>query len=129
MGAKGTAELDFGLFPGDTHATVVVTGQSGIVAGSRLEAWLEPGDTVDHSSDEHIVESPNLRIIAADVVAGTGFTIHGVYQASPAAERLETGGVAGFRSVAGSVYGYVEPSAGGRVHRIHGRWKVGWVWA
>lgn len=128
MGAKGTTEIDFGLFPGDTHATVVVTGQSGIVAGSRLEAWLEPGDTVDHSSDEHIVESPNLRIIAADVVPGTGFTIHGVYQA-PQDEPLEFGGVAGFRSVAGAVYGYAAPSVGGRVHRVHGRWKVGWVWA
>lgn len=73
--ATGTATLTFGAFPGQSHATVAVTGQAAIVAGSLVEAWIRPADTADHLSDEHIVDPP--MIVAADIVAATGFTIHG----------------------------------------------------
>jgi hypothetical protein len=74
MGAQGTATVDFGAWPGKTHATAAVTGQAGIVAGSLVEAWIRPEATADHSEDEHMVE--NLNVVARDIVAGTGFTIH-----------------------------------------------------
>jgi hypothetical protein len=80
VGAQGTATLDFGAFPGATDATVAVTGQGSILAGSLAEAWIVPAATADHSIDEHVVEE--LEVHARDVVAGTGFTIHGVSRAN-----------------------------------------------
>ncbi len=75
MGAQGNTTIDFGTFPGSVYATVAVTGQAGIVAGSLVEAWIRPVATVDHLADEHIVDPP--AVVAADIIAGTGFTIHG----------------------------------------------------
>jgi len=98
MGAQGTADLDFGAFPGDFQAQVAVTGQAGIVAGSLAEAWLRPVDTADHLADEHMVE--DVRIWAGNIVAGTGFT----------------------------VYGFHDHVQGGTAVKTHGVWKVGWVW-
>lgn len=75
MGATGTGSLDFGAFPGATDATLVITGQAGIVAGSLVEAWLRPVATADHSIDEHRVEE--IQVVADTIVAATGFTIFG----------------------------------------------------
>lgn len=75
MGASGKATLDFGAFPGATDASVAVTGQAAIIAGSLAEAWIWPEDTPDHSVADHIVDPP--RIVAAEIVPGTGFTIYG----------------------------------------------------
>ena len=75
MGAVGTADLDFGAFPGKHDVTVAVTGQTAIGAGSRVEAWVQPQVSADHSADEHMVEA--LVVFARDIVAGTGFTIYG----------------------------------------------------
>lgn len=76
MGAQGTADLDFGAFPGKSDASVAVTGQASIIAGSLVEAWIRPEATADHSADEHMLET--LDIVARDIVAGTGFTIYGI---------------------------------------------------
>ena len=76
MSASGTATLDFGAFPGATDASVAVTGQASIIAGSLVGAWVRPVATTDHSIDEHMVES--LSVVARDIVAGTGFSIYGV---------------------------------------------------
>ncbi len=72
--ATGTTTVDFGAFPGASYAFVVVTGQAAILAGSLVEAWIRPVATADHLADEHIVDPP--RVIAGDIVAGVGFTIH-----------------------------------------------------
>lgn len=101
MGSQGTADLDFGAFPGTDIATLTITGEAGIVAGSLVEAWLRPVDTVDHSVDEHMLEE--LEVYAANIVAGTGFTIYGVAKQS-----------------------YSDPK--GVVPMIYGTWKVAWVW-
>jgi hypothetical protein len=76
MAATGTASLDFGVFPGTSHTSLTVTGQVGITAGSLVEAWIFPAATADHTADEHVVES--IKVMAGNVVAGTGFTIYGV---------------------------------------------------
>lgn len=73
--AMGTATLDFGAYPGSADTSVAVTGQSTILAGSALEAYISPAATVEHSSDEHWVDPPHVA--AGDIVAGTGFTIYG----------------------------------------------------
>jgi hypothetical protein len=81
MADKGNTEVDFGAFPGTSRATVTVTGQAGILAGSCVEAWLYPKDTTDHTVDEHIVDGP--LVFAADIVAGVGFTIYADASNSP----------------------------------------------
>lgn len=50
---SGTATVNFGAWPGSPLATVDVTGQAGLVATSRIESWVLPIDTADHSADEH----------------------------------------------------------------------------
>lgn len=74
--ATGTATLDFGAFPGACEASVDVTGQAAIVAGSLVEAWIRPVATADHSADEHRLEQ--LQIMAGNIVDATGFTIYGL---------------------------------------------------
>lgn len=74
MPGTGTTTVDFGSAPGRSVATAVVTGQTGIVAGSRVGAWLEATATPEHTADEHVVEE--LDVVAGSIVAATGFTIY-----------------------------------------------------
>ena len=74
--ATGNATLEFGAFPGSSDTSVAVTGQTGITTSSFVEAWLVPTATADHSADEHVVET--IKVIAGNIVNGTGFTIYGV---------------------------------------------------
>ena len=127
MGAQGTALLDFGAFPGASDASVTVTGQGSILAGSLVEAWIYPVDTADHSSTEHMVET--IRVFAADIVAGTGFTIYG-FNTSQLTEGLEVEGAGrSATAVVGAQTGAIVPSKGGMGTLIYGTWTVGWVWA
>jgi hypothetical protein len=128
MGAQGTIELDFGTFPGASDASVAVTGQTGIVAGSLVEAWIRPVATADHTADEHMVET--IKVMAGDIVAGTGFTIYG-FNTSQLNEPLEqfkgvTGTLAGGLS---APQGYQQPTRGGRGTRIYGKFLIAWVWS
>jgi len=75
MAVQGTTTINFGAFPGTTDTSVAVTGQASIIAGSLVEAWIRPEATADHDVMDHIVDPP--RVIAADIIAGTGFTIYG----------------------------------------------------
>lgn len=76
MGAQGTASLDFTAAPGtNSDVSVAVTGQTGIVAGSLVEGWVQLAATADHSADEARIEA--IKITAGNIVAGTGFTIYG----------------------------------------------------
>lgn len=70
---SGRATIDFGVFPGKSHATLDVA-ETGIVAGSEIEAWLEPEATADHSEDEHLLETITVKAMAKNV--GVGFTVH-----------------------------------------------------
>ena len=74
MGATGDTVLDFGAIP-VADASVVVTGQAGILATSKVEAFIRLEATADHSVDEHRVEP--LKITAGNIVVGVGFTIYG----------------------------------------------------
>jgi hypothetical protein len=70
----GNAVVDFGAMPGTGRTSATVTGQTSILSGSFVEAYLVPSASADHSVDEHLVDGP--RILAGNVVAGTGFTIY-----------------------------------------------------
>jgi Protein of unknown function (DUF2793) len=71
IGSDGSAVIDFG--GGSDTATLAIAGQSSIAASSVTNAWIFPKDTLDHSSDEHIIEE--LDVSAGAPTAGTGFTI------------------------------------------------------
>jgi hypothetical protein len=126
MGAQGTALLDFGAFPGASDAKLDITGQAAILSGSLVEAWMLPADTADHKADEHIVEP--LKVMAGNVVAGTGFTIYGVndnqINEPTLAELAGPGGLGIGRAPSGSP----NPDMGGKGTRVYGKWNVGWVW-
>jgi len=111
LGAQGTSTLDFGAFPGGDHATVAVTGQTGIVSGSLAEAWLRPEATADHTADEHMVES--IEVFAADIVAGTGFTIHGQNS---------------FQTRQSASFADRRPPERENSPRLYGVWSCAWVW-
>lgn len=107
----GNATIDFGAFPGKSDTSVAVTGQTGIVAGSVLNAWIRPTGSADHSADEHLVET--LKVLAGNIVAGTGFTIYGI-NAGQFNEPVEEGTRGG---------------RGGRGTRLYGTFNVSWSWS
>jgi hypothetical protein len=72
--ATGTAVLDFGATPAE-EASVAVTGQAGILAGSHVEAFFMRESTADNSIDEHEEAAALCPLVCGDIVAGTGFTI------------------------------------------------------
>ena len=125
----GTATLDFGAFPGGSDASVVVTGQTGIVAGSVVQARLRPAATADHSADEHLVET--LRIEAGNIEAGSGFTIYGINSSQlnepVVASRAPRSSGTGADPGAGrsDLQNY---SSGGVGTRLYGQWSVAWSW-
>ena len=119
MGAQGHTTVDFGAFPGSSHATVAVTGQAAIVAGSDAEAWIRAEDSADHSADEHIVETIQVRAAAID--AGVGFTIH-AWNTSQLNEPLLPGGGGRGQLEDGG------PRVGGVGTLLYGVWNVSWCW-
>lgn len=126
MATQGTAVLNFGAFPGASDASVAVTGQAGIVAGSLVEAWIRPVATADHTADEHMIET--IKVVAGNIVAGTGFTIYG-FNTSEINEPVASVGI-GFTNAPGfsiTPQGIVERPAG-KGTRIYGQWTVAWVW-
>lgn len=128
MATTGTTELDFGAFPGASDASVTVTGQAGIIAGSLVEAWIRPVDTVDHLAEEHMLET--FKVFAHTIVPGTGFTISG-FNTSEISEPLEktkglTTVVTGFSGSPQNEAGWNK--VGGIGTRIYGKWAVAWVW-
>jgi len=127
MGAKGTAIVDFGAFPGASDASVAVTGQAGILTSSLVEAWIYPLATSDHSADEHMVETIRAFADASTIIAGTGFTIK-VFNMSEFYAQPVSPGPSKFRSAAATVYGFVGGSLSEPGTLLYGKWTVAWVW-
>lgn len=121
MGAQGSTTIDFGAFPGKSDASVAVaeTGVSNHPT-SLAEAWLVPVATADHTADEHLVET--LQVRAGPCVAGVGFTIYGVNESEinePVTAPHPNG--AGRIDAQGS-------DRGGHGTRLYGLWTVAWCW-
>lgn len=124
---KGTTEIDFGLFPGSSDASVTVTGQTGISSGSVVQAWLQPKDTTDHTADEHWVET--IAVTAGNVQAGTGFTIY-ARNTSQLNEPLGSESVGVITSkTATQTFGRSFGFSGGKGTLIWGVWNVAWQWS
>jgi len=113
-GNSGVSTIDFGAFPGKSDTSVPVTGQAGILAGSAVTAVLQATATADHSIDEHMVE--NIKIVAGNIIAGTGFTI---YAMNPDKNISGQQGTTNFRS----------RRYGGGDTRLYGTWTVAWRWS
>ena len=67
----GSATIDFST--GNQIATVTVTGQTGILSGSTIQAFVMGDSTADHNAYEHSMVEMNLR--AGNIVPGVGFDI------------------------------------------------------
>jgi hypothetical protein len=70
----GTGTLAFGAAPGGSYLEVVVTGQTGILTSSHVEAFMQADTTADHNEVEHAIVPIQLR--AGTIVAGVGFTVY-----------------------------------------------------
>lgn len=72
----GVTVVDFGAYPGALDTTATVTGQTDIVAGSNVQAWLVATATADHSIDEHRVDPPIITV--GNIAPGVGFSIYAI---------------------------------------------------
>lgn len=68
-GATGTATVAFGSSA--DRASVTVTGQTGLVSGDHVEAWLMRDSTSDHSADEHELLSRDARVLTEVTASGS----------------------------------------------------------
>jgi len=117
---SGTTTVDFGAYPGSPDASVTITGQAGIVAGSKVKAWIIATATADHSADEHFVESIEIRV--GNIVAASGFTIYArntnaIVEPPPSSTRLA--GPSGKNRPDNSI---------GNGMRLYGQFTVAWEW-
>jgi hypothetical protein len=62
------------LIPGTFDTSLAITGQTGILTGSVLQAEVIATATADHSVDEVWVDRP--IVVAGSISAGVGFTIY-----------------------------------------------------
>jgi hypothetical protein len=74
---KGTAVLDFGAFPGGAEAATVITGLTGIAAGSFVYAYFADDTTADHTAADHKYAAQLVGLSTGAIVAGVGFTVWG----------------------------------------------------
>jgi hypothetical protein len=74
---QGTASINFGAHPGANEASVAVTGQASIGAGSKVEAYVMADDTTsDHTASDHRYFAALAGLTCGTPTAATGFTIH-----------------------------------------------------
>lgn len=74
---QGTATIDFGAAPGSNEASVAVTGQTSILATSKVEAFVMADDTsAGHTAADHRYLPQLASLSCGTPTAATGFTIH-----------------------------------------------------
>lgn len=75
--AIGSAEIDFGAYPGSNEASVSVTGQTAITGSASVEAWLMADDTTaSHTASDHRYAAALMGLTCGTPTAGQGFTIY-----------------------------------------------------
>jgi hypothetical protein len=74
----GTATINFGASPGANEASIAVTGQTLILATSKVKVWIMGDDTsASHTANDHRYLPLIAAFTAGTPTAGTGFTIYG----------------------------------------------------
>lgn len=111
----GTAQLDFGAFPGKSDTSVAITGQAGILSGSIVNVGIRPVASADHSADEHMLEP--LKVLGGNIIAGTGFTAYGINTSQLNEPVVSPVGLPGGGGL-----------AGGNGTRLYGLFNVWWEW-
>lgn len=123
---SGVTTVNFGAFPGASDAKTTITGQAGILAGSKVKAYVMATATADHTADEHWVET--LEVMAGNIVPGTGFDIYAKNTGTlsePVLEQWANTRLAG----PGTGANQVRPvTGGGTGTRLYGEFTVGWEW-
>lgn len=125
---SGTSQVDFGV--GSLHTTLAVTGQAAILASSLVFCWIKPEATVEHTADEHIAEL--IQVLASNVVAGVGFTIHAqatreIISIVPEKQNVRFLGAGAYRGPGQAARGSI-PNLGGKLSLLTGRFSVGWIY-
>ena len=129
----GVSIVDFGAFPGASDASLAITGQTNILAGSSITCQLTPVATADHSADEHIAES--LGCYAGNIIAGTGFTIYLKNNNNLKEPDVIPQAAGSLIQTSATAVGFKVCPAGknlsdysGQATRIYGKWSVAWHW-
>ena len=124
MGAAVPFIIDFGAFPGASDASVTVTGLTGIATTSRVEAYIEPAPSADHSADEHMVETLKLFADQSSIVANTSCVVK-AFNTNQLNEPLVPPKTDRFRAVGvgTQILSSPAPSVGGMGTRIYGKWN------
>ena len=102
---SGSTTINFGSFPGTSRAFTDVSGQTGLVSTTRIEAFVLPITTATKTDDEH--RSSEINVIGYYKVDGT-LTIEG-YNSSPES--------------------IVDNSGKRNPHFLYGEFTVGWAWS
>lgn len=118
IATSGVATLDFGAFPGQPMASLVVNSPDIADPNAELDAWIIPVATADHTVDEHIADGP--AIIAAYTTPGTSFTITG----SQNAKTLPVPPGTPFGNTANS-----QMPVGQQQLNPYGKWSVAWAFS
>jgi hypothetical protein len=74
---QGSSTIDFGAAPGSNEASVAVTGQTTIGAGSKVESFVMGDDTSsNHTASDHRYFETFASLTCSTPTAGVGFTIY-----------------------------------------------------
>ncbi len=125
----GATVVDFGSFPGKSDTSVAITGQTGILSGSKVSAWIVATDTASHSADEHWIET--VQVIPGNIVPGTGFTIYAkntnqLNEPGPIKLDQRSQFAAGLKGGPGR--SSENPTAKPKGTRLYGTFTVHWQW-
>ena len=73
----GSTTIDFGAFPGSNEASIAVTGQTGITAASKAEAFVMADSTSGtHTASDHRYFAALVGLTCGTPTDGVGFTIY-----------------------------------------------------
>jgi hypothetical protein len=73
---NGTAEIDFGAFPGSNEGSVTVTGQTMITAGKNIQLTVSCETSADYTAEDMAWIASLVGLSAGNIVAATSFTIY-----------------------------------------------------
>lgn len=72
----GSGEIDFGAFPGANEASVAITGQASIVAGSKITITPAAVATSDHTLNDNAYAAMLTALTPGTITAATGFIVY-----------------------------------------------------
>lgn len=72
----GEVVVDFGTPPGTNIVTTTITGQTNIIATSKVKAYIMADSTISHNMYEHMIVP--LTLTCGNIQAGIGFDIYAV---------------------------------------------------